>query len=298
MGAGCLAVCAPLLAAALAAAAVPPDPPPAGGIDRAFAALYRYDFAGAHAVLDEEMRARPDDPLPHAVRAAAYLFTEFERQGILELQFFEDDEAVTERQRLRPDPAAGRRLFAASARARELAAARLTARPDDRHALFALCLAVGTEADYAGLIEKRYLRTYRLSRESQRIARRLLALDPPAYDAYLTTGTAEYVVGSLNAFFRIFVRLDQIDGSKEKAVTELETVATRGHYLRPFAKVLLAAIHLRENRPAAALALLRELDREFPGNPLIARELARAERRSRGAPAAALAPSPGGRGRR
>lgn len=268
-----------MLAAAAAGAGAATSGAAANGIERAFTALYRHDFAAAHAVLDEEMKARPTDPLPHAVRAAAYLFAEFERQHILELQFFEDDEKVTEKQRLKPDPAVSQRLYATTAQARKLAAARLAAQPEDREALFAACLAVGTEADYAGFIEKRYFRTYRLSQESQRLARRLLALDPPMWDAYLTTGTAEYVVGNLNAFFRLFVRLEQIEGNKEKGVAELEIVASRGHYLRPFAKVLLAAIHLRENRPAAALALLRELDREFPGNRLIAREMARAEAR-------------------
>jgi hypothetical protein len=267
-----LAAC---VAAAASAAAQPPLRPE--GIDRAFARLYSYDFPGAHAVLDEEARVRPDDPLVYAVRGAAYLFTEFERQHILEMQFFEDDDKVTDRKRLKPDPAARARVFEATAAARKLANARLATHPADRNALFALCAAVGIETDYTGLIEKRYFKTYSLSKEAQKHARRLLALDPPDYDAYMTIGTVEYVVSKLNFFFRLFVRFDQIEGSKQKAMADLELVVKYGHYYRPFSKMLLAAIHLRENRPGPALALLKELDGEFPGNPLIRKEITRAE---------------------
>ena len=119
-----------------------------------------------------------------------------------------------------------------------------------------------------------------LSKEGQKYhSRRLLALNPPVYDTYPTLGTAEYVVSNLNFFFRLFVRFDRIEGSKKKAIENLELVIKFGHYYKPFAKILLAALHLREKRPAEALALLREVRSEFPGNTVIQREVVRAEER-------------------
>ncbi|MCD4748967.1 MAG: hypothetical protein K8R59_06305 [Thermoanaerobaculales bacterium] len=244
-------------------------------IDRVFNRLYNYDFTGAHAILDEATRARPSDPLVYAVRGAAYLFAEFERQHILELKFFESDDELTDHKKLKPDPAVREQLLETTAEARRLATELLLSNPNDRDALFALCTAVGTETDYMALIEKRYFKAYRLSKESQKYAHRLLALDPPDYDAYLTIGTVEYVVGSMNAFFRLFIRFDKIEGSKAKAQKDLETVIEHGRYYRPFAKVLLASIHVREDRPAEALALLEELDDEFPGNVLVKKEIVR-----------------------
>ena len=255
--------------------------PAAGEIDRVFARLYSYDFAGAHAILDQEAAARPDDPLLHAVRGAAYLFAEFDRQHVLEFAFFENDDKVTDQKKLKSDPAVRERLFGTTALAKKLGLARLEADQDDRNALFAVLLAQSTEADYLGFIEKRYFRTYMASRETQKYARRLLALDPPVYDAYLTIGSAEYVVGSLNFFFRLFVRFDKIEGSKEKAISDLEMVVKHGRYYAPFAKILMSAVHLRENRPALALALLRELNADFPDNPLFPREIARAEEKAK-----------------
>ena len=47
-----------------------------------------------------------------------------------------------------------------------------------------------------------------------------------------------------------------------------------GHYLRPFAKVLLALVARREDQPELARRLLEELNGEFPANPLFRHEVA------------------------
>jgi hypothetical protein len=259
----------------LVAAQTPMTPPPTA-IDRAFNQLYNYDFAGAHAILDAEQRIHPEDPLIYAVRGAAYLFSEFDRLKILESDFFADDDQITDRKRLKPDPAARERLFQATAEARKRALARLAVDPNDTNAMFALCTAAGAETDYFGLIEKKYFRAYSLSKESQQYARKLLAMKPPFYDAYLTLGTAEYVVGSLNFFFRLFIRFNQIEGSKQKGIENLKKVIAGGRYFPPFAKTLLVAIYLREKQVEPALVLMKELERDFPGNPLIKKEMKRA----------------------
>jgi predicted Zn-dependent protease len=50
-------------------------------------------------------------------------------------------------------------------------------------------------------------------------------------------------------------------------------VANEGHYLKPFAKILLGIAALREKRPHDAQRLLTELSRNYPQNPLFRREL-------------------------
>jgi hypothetical protein len=55
-------------------------------------------------------------------------------------------------------------------------------------------------------------------------------------------------------------------------------VANHGRYYRPFAKILLSVIYLREKQPAQAEGLLAELARDFPENPLIRRELQKVRR--------------------
>lgn len=250
---------------------------PATAIERAFDRLYNFDFPGVWRTLDELERREPGYPLTYSVRAAARLFSELDRMKILETEFFSKDDNVTEI-KLKADPAVRQALFEATGMARKLSSARLAANPNDHDAMLAMCMASGVESDYTVLVEKRYLKSFSLSRESQMYAHKLLALNPPDYDAYLTLGSVEYVVGSMNFFFRLFVHFDQIRGSKAAGIENLERVVTGGHYYPPFAKMLLSVIHLRDSHPEKAVPLLEDLAQSYPQNPLLAREAARARK--------------------
>jgi hypothetical protein len=264
------AICLAVLLATLAA---PEGNAEAPSIERAFNRMYSYDFPGVHRILDEHVRAHPEDPLAYSTRALAFLFSELHRLKILETDFFMDDDQVTDRKRLKPDAAVRARLFQMTGEARKRARAILASRPTDRNALFAMCMSAGVETDYTILIEKKYFRSFSLSKESQRYARNLLAMDPPLADAHLTLGMVEYVVSNMNWFFRLFVHFNQIEGSKQKAIGNLKEVVARGQYYGPLAKILLSVVYLREKQPRQALTLMKELERDFPDNPLIRSEV-------------------------
>lgn len=242
---------------------------------RAFVRLYEFDFPGAHAILDEEIARNPASPVPYSVKAAALFFYELDRLKILQTEFFEDDDKVATRRKLTPDPKIREQFFQLLDVTRRCVAARLASHPEDREALFAQAMASGLETDYAALIERRRLGSFSLAKHSQAHALKLLALNPPYYDAYLTTGSVEYVVGSLPFFVRWFVRIDKVEGSKERAVEHLKIVAERGRYYGPFARVLLSVIALREKRHWEAEFFLSGLCADFPLNPLFRRELDR-----------------------
>jgi tetratricopeptide (TPR) repeat protein len=248
---------------------------PPTALDRAFNRIYNFDFPGAYTILDAEQRAHPDDPLVYSVRSAAYLFYEFDRMEILEMDFFANDDKVTDKKRVKPDPAARVELFKMTDEARKRAQARLATNPQDRDAMFAMLMSTAVETDYVGIVEKRYFRTYSLSKEAQQYARKLLAMNPPLCDAYMTLGSVEYVVSNLNFFFRLFVHFDQIEGSKQKAIENLKKVIACGRFYPPFAKILLSVIYLREKQQQQALKLLQEMERDYPENRLIEDEVKR-----------------------
>jgi hypothetical protein len=50
-------------------------------------------------------------------------------------------------------------------------------------------------------------------------------------------------------------------------------VSREGHYFRPFSKILLGIIALREKHPQEAQRLMAELSHEYPENPLFRKEL-------------------------
>jgi hypothetical protein len=248
-------------------------------LDESFDRMYRHDFRGALRAAGGFIEQHPQDPLGYTVRAAAHLFSELDRLHILESEFFGNDKRITDKRKPKPDLDLRAALFDSLATARSLGRRRLAEAPSDTNALFALCLASGIETDYLAFVEKRQFGSLSHARESQSWAVKLLAIDPRYSDAYLTTGLSEYLAGSVPFFVRWFLKFEQTEGSKQAAVRNLETVARAGRYLRPFAKVLLAIIHLREKRPAESERLLRELSAEFPENTLFRRELDKISRK-------------------
>ncbi len=156
-----------------------------------------------------------------------------------------------------------------------MAEAILKTSPRNPNALLALTLANGMQADYDALIAKRDLPCLVLLRQTQQSAQLLLVVNPNADDAYLALGAANYIIGCLPAYKRFFLGIAGIHGSRGLGMQQLRLASEKGHYLRPFAKVLLALTALREHQPQLARSLLTELHREFPENPDFARELAK-----------------------
>ncbi len=262
------------------------QPPPGpfvnteAALQAAYARLYDFDFKGAHEILDGQRQLDPQNPLIPAVKCAAYLFAELDRLKILELDFFTDDDKVVDRRKLIPDPVIRQKFFDTVAESDRLANARLAVKPDDPDGLLALCMTTGLVTDYAALVEKRRFGSFSLAKKSHIWAKKLLALNPPMVDAYMTFGTAEYIVGSLPFFLRWFVHMDSVEGSKTKGIEELTLVAQKGKYNGPFARMLLAVIALREKHPEEAERLLAGLARDYPDNLLVRKELARVSRQT------------------
>jgi hypothetical protein len=243
-------------------------------LDRGYSGLYNLDFPGAQQDFAAWQQLHPDDPMGPVSEAAGYLFAEFNRLGVLEGQFYENNEAFADRPKLKPDPELRQHFIAAIGRAENLSHARLAKDPKDRDALFALTLASGLQADYAALIEKRNMASLHFTREASNSAQQLLAICHDCYDALLATGFSKYIIGSMAAPMRWILRMGGLPGDKQGGIADLETTAEHGHYLAPFARILLAIAYAREKDNPRALQLLTGLHHEFPANTLFPREIA------------------------
>ncbi|MEO8597536.1 MAG: hypothetical protein ABI759_29730 [Candidatus Solibacter sp.] len=246
------------------------------GIDLALQRMYNQDYPAAHDYLDKYIATRPQDPVPYAFRASAYLFHELDRMGILESEFFVDDDKIAEKKKkLEPDRAIREKFVRAVHDVETRADVMLKANPSDPQALFAMCMAQGVATDYMAFIEKKQFASLSVAKKSNGYAQRLLKVDPTFYDAYLTAGISEYMIGSLPFFIKWFVKFDNVDGNKERGVDRLRMVARDGHYFKPFSKILLSIIALREKRPQEAQTWLADLARSYPENRLFRSELAK-----------------------
>jgi len=265
--------------AALRARGLAVNLPPADGLESGYRQMYQLDFEGALGAFGQWERLHPEDPLGPASEAAGTLFAELNRLGILEAQFFVEDESFLGRKGQRPDPDARARFDAALRRSEALARARIAADPRDTDALFALTLDSGLQADYLSLIENRNVAALGPTRRATEWAQKLLAVDPDYGDAYLATGLSKYLIGSSSAPVRWILSLGGFSADKRQGIRELEWTAQSGRYLAPFARLLLAVAYLRDHDGPRARRMLEQLRDEFPQNPLYAREIARIDAR-------------------
>jgi len=252
------------------------EPTPIAGapaIDTSFHLLYEMKFPEARDRLQAWEHSHPGDPVGPAAEAATYLFEEFYQQGVLTSEFFLNDKTFLGGIQGKPNAGRAADFAATIRRAQDLAQGELKTNSQDVNALFAMTISTGMQADYSCIIEKHQLQSLHEVRQAQNYAQRLLAVQPQAADAYLALGTANYVIGSMPAHTRFFLWFGGIHGDKVAGMKQLSETAERGHYLRPFAKLMLALADLREKQVAPARQELRELTVEFPQNLLFRREL-------------------------
>jgi hypothetical protein len=251
-----------------------PRPAAGSALDRGFSGLYNLDFAGAQRDFATWKQLHPDDPVGPVSEAAGFLFSEFNRLGVLEAQFFENDTAFAGRPKLTPDPVLREHFMAAITQAQNLSHQRLAKDSKDRDALFALTLSSGLQADYAALIEKRNLASLHFAKEASASAQELLAVCHDCYDALVATGFSKYITGSMAAPVRWILRMGGLSADKQGGIADLQKTAAHGHYLAPFARILLAIAYVREKDKSQALRLLTGLRQQFPANTLFPREIA------------------------
>jgi hypothetical protein len=195
--------------------------------------------------------------------------------GALQSEFFVDDTQYQNRSRLHPDPRVKVLFNSEIERADRLADEALQVSATDANALFAKSLTFGLRANFAALINKEDLAALKYTKLGRPFADRLIAADPKDYDAYLGAGVENYLLSLRPAPLRLLLRITGSHVDREKGLEELRKTAEHGHYLEPFARLLLAVAALRDNNPAGARELLSELHNRFPDNQLYLEELNR-----------------------
>jgi hypothetical protein len=237
--------------------------------------MYNLEFDGAHKTFAQFEQQRPDDPLGHVSNAAAYLFAEFDRLNILQSEFFVNDDRFRHAKRLTPDASVRQAFDGELAKAEQLANGILARSPQDPDALFANILSMGLRADYSALVEKRYLDSLRVIKSGRETAEKLLAIAPDYYDAYLAIGVENYMLSLKAAPVRWLLSLGGAQVDRERGIQDLRLTAEKGHYLSPYARLLLAVAAMRNKDRAQARDLLAALAHDFPHNRLYSEELAR-----------------------
>ncbi|GGG69831.1 hypothetical protein [Edaphobacter dinghuensis] len=244
-------------------------------LDQGYFDMYNLDFPAAHQQFQQWMSTHPQDPMGPASDAAAWLFGEFDRLHVIDVQLFADQSRFDNRQRLTPDPTVRKSFDDRADQADRLADAALQRNPKDTNALYVKTVICGMRSDYALMIDKRDIAALNLSKQASAFSRQALAINPTLYDAYLATGVENYMLSLKSAPVRWILNLTGANTDREEGIRLLRLTAAKGHYLAPFARMMLAVAALRDNRPQEAKDILGALSKEFPQNTLYRRELTR-----------------------
>jgi tetratricopeptide (TPR) repeat protein len=146
--------------------------------------------------------------------------------------------------------------------------------PNDPDALYFLGAVYGVLAGYEASVGRKFMSALRNGSRCRELHQRTVKHRPDAYDAYLSIGLYDYVVGSLPGFVRFLVGVIGVSGNKDQGVRELRMAAEKGLYNRDDAAVMLLAVYQREGKSQEALPLLEKLSAKYPRNYLVRLEMA------------------------
>jgi hypothetical protein len=238
-------------------------------------AMYNLDFATAHNHFQQWISSHPEDCLGPASDAAAFLFTEFDLLGVLDIELFADDDRFTSRKRPDVNPTLKQGFENRISQSEHLADVALQHNPNDANAFYCKAVTSGMQADWASLIDRREYGAFKFSELASKYAKQALAISPTLYDANLAVGIENYMLSLKAAPIRWILGMAGAGTNKAEGVRLLKLTAEQGHYLAPFARLMLAVGELRDGHTQQGKAILVSLSQEFPQNTLYQRQIAR-----------------------
>jgi hypothetical protein len=243
-------------------------------LDQGYNQMYNLNFDQAHRTFDQYQHEHPGDPLGPVSDSAAWLFSEFERLNILRSEFaLNDQNFFASMHALPADPSAKKNFEADIQKTQQLAESGLRRNPPDLDAMFAATLRLGLHADYEALIEKHSLAALTEVKQARMEADKLLTMQPAYYDGYIAIALENYLLSLKPAPVRWFLHATGAQTDKQTGIDKLRLTAERGHYLLPYARLLLAIAALRDHNRKQAREGLEWLAMQFPGNKLYREEL-------------------------
>jgi hypothetical protein len=145
--------------------------------------------------------------------------------------------------------------------------------PSNENTALASLLRTGLHADYLAFIEKRNMAALSELKQSRVQAEQVITEHPKLYDAYIAVGVENYMLSLKPLAVRWLLRMGGAQTDKQTGLERLQLTAEKGHYLLPYARLLLAVAALRDHDVPKARGILTWLATEYPKNPLYREEL-------------------------
>jgi tetratricopeptide (TPR) repeat protein len=248
-----------------------------------YRALFNLDYETARRNFQKIIELAPDDPVGPECIATSLWIQQLNESWRLKSTLYNDKiEKAAANEKPKVDQRQIDEFHKWTRLARQLAEKRLRQNARDVAALYQLGAAEGLEAAYGAGVEHKYMAALRTGSSAVDHHRQVLELSPKFYDAELTIGLQDYVIGSLPLPTKMLAGTFGVHGSRKRGLKELEQVAREGQWARDVARMLLIDLYQREKRWDDAIATARELSEDYPRNYLFKQQLAAATTRKAG----------------
>jgi hypothetical protein len=237
-----------------------------------YEALYNLDYETARRHFQKMIELAPDNPAGPQCMAASLWIQQLNESWELKSTLYSDKAYKNEKRKV--DQRQGDEFRRWTRRAKQLSEARLKRDDRDVEALYFLGAAEGLEAAFSAAVERKFMSALRTGSSAVEHHRKVLELSPQFYDAELTIGLQNYVIGSLPLPAKMLASTIGVRGSKKRGLKELEHVAREGRMGRDVARVLLIDLYKREKRWDDAIATARDLSQRYPRNYLFKLQMA------------------------
>ena len=149
-------------------------------------------------------------------------------------------------------------------KSQDLSKAILQKKRDDMDARYFLATAYGLRSSFAITIDHSLREAFSNGNRAYSSLIKLTEEKPDYYDAYMTVGIYEYVVGNIPWYLKWMAYVIGARGSKEGGLEHLKLASEKGQYVRSEAQMACMILYVREHRFAEALEIARSLNSRYP----------------------------------
>jgi len=245
-------------------------------------AMFNIDYATAVAKFEEIRKRLPQHPAGDLYLATALWLKNLNKNRRLQTGLYRSgssfyagaDKAKEETEGDVVDAGVDRAFRDRMAQAKTKALALVAKNRNDPDALYYLGTFYGVMAGYEASTARKFYSAMRNGSRCVDAHEKVMKLKPDYYDAYLSVGLYDYIVGSLPFGYKALATMVGIRGNKKRGITRLQTVIENNAVSADDARVMLLAVFRNEKRDEDALSLLEQLSSKYPRNYLLKLEIA------------------------
>jgi predicted Zn-dependent protease len=249
-----------------------------------YAANYNLDYATARAKFEEIRKRWPQHPAGDLYVANIIWLEHLYKLRRLQTGLYQNESFYAGFEGSKEDGETGdsveakvdREFRALMASAKTKALTLVNANRTDPHAKYYLGAVYGILAAYEASTARKFWSALRNGSKGIDAHQQVLKLKPDYYDAYLSVGLYDYVIGNLPFPVKALIAMGGVRGNKERGIKQLNSIIENKAENADDARVMLIGIYQNEGKPEEALAILKDFTSRYPNNFLFRLELASA----------------------